>query len=284
MNTKYYKITFSIVLTILFSNVFAQENKSENQLETISVVKMRNGDTYYGQIIEQDDNVLVLKNINGIFHLSTLNIESVKERNSKSLYQFDTPNATRYFFGPSAVPIQKEHGYYQNVLVLANFVNYGISKNISIGGGLEFISLLLRNPVWFLTPKIGFKTSKNTHVGVGGLFFGANDEAFALGYGVFTLGHSESNFTIGIGHGKIGEDFLKYPVVMLSGTHRTNNSIALLSENYLIPDTSSNLTYYGIQGLRILSENNSFDVGLVFSPEIIDDILAVPFVGYVRSF
>ena len=58
----------------------------------------------------------------------------------------------------------------------------------------------------------------------------------SLGYGVFTLGTSESNLSVGVGYGFFSGEFSKSPVVMISGTRRLGNNIAFLSENYIIPN------------------------------------------------
>lgn len=71
---------------------------------------------------------------------------------------------------------------------------------------------------------------------------------------------------------------------MISGTHRLGNSLALLSENYVIPNSSGNTSFFGIHGIRILSPKNSFDIGAIIIPNIAADIPALPFVGYARSF
>jgi hypothetical protein len=166
-------------------------------------------------------------------------------------------------------------------LLTTNFINYGITKNISIGGGFEFISTLLRKPIWFLTPKIGVNIANNVHVAGGVLVAGlASEGSASLGYGIFTYGDSETNISLGLGYGFVSGELSKYPAVMINGTHRLSNVISLLSENYIIPNSG----YLGIQGLRILSKKNSFDIGAIIIPQIFDFIPALPFVGYSRAF
>jgi hypothetical protein len=88
---------------------------------------------------------------------------------------------------------------------------------------------------------------------------------------------------VGAGYGLISGNFSNRPTIMLSGTHRVGNNLALLTENYFIPiGTSTN--YTGILGLRVLAPKNSFDFGLIFGPGISVIIPALPFIGYTRSF
>ena len=273
------KIILIGLLTSSFNNVFSQtDTLTQDQMV---IIKMKNGDDYKGVLLKQGDGRILLKTVNGEMNLIASNIHSLENYDYVGKFEFANPHDTRYFFGPTGIPIKKGKGYYQNILVTTNFVNYGVTKNISIGGGFEFISTVLGSPIWFLTPKVGFDLSENIHVGSGFIMAGFADEGAAtLGYGVFTLGQSETNLSIGVGYGLIDQELSDYPVIMISGAHRISKSIALLSENYVIP----NSFYFGIHGIRILSRKNSFDIGAIIIPEIGSVIPALPYVGYVRVF
>ena len=104
-----------------------------------------------------------------------------------------------------------------------------------------------------------------------------------LGYGVVTLGHAETNLSVGAGYGFINGELSDYPAIMISGTHRVSNSIALLSENYWIPQSIDETLYLGIHGIRILSKTNSFDIGVLFFSDIYE-IDTYPYVGYAKAF
>ena len=273
------KIILIGLLTSSFNNVFSQTDTLKQ--DQMVITKMKNGDDYKGVLLKQGDGRILLKTVNGEMNLIASNIHSLENYDYVGKFEFANPHDTRYFFGPTGIPIKKGKGYYQNILVTTNFVNYGVTKNISIGGGFEFISTVLGSPIWFFTPKVGFDLSENIHVGGGFIMAGFADEGTAtLGYGVFTLGQSETNLSIGAGYGLIDQELSDYPVIMISGTHRISKSIALLSENYVIPDSF----YFGIHGIRIISKKNSFDVGAIIIPEIASVIPALPYVGYVRVF
>jgi hypothetical protein len=268
---------FFLLSQLVLSQTFSDTTKMNKKV----IVKMKNGDDYKGVIIKRDTNSLVIQTDNGELNLIAKNVKSILIDDYFGRFRFPNPHNTRYFFGPTGIPIKHRNGYYQNVLLTTNFINYGITKNISIGGGFEFISTILRNPIWFLTPKIGFDVSNNVHLAGGVLVAGfAAEETAALGYGVFTYGNSETNLSLGLGYGYMEGDLAKYPAIMISGTHRVSNVIALMSENYIIPNSG----FFGIQGIRILSNKNSFDIGAIFIPEIANYIPALPFVGYSRAF
>jgi hypothetical protein len=278
------KIFLSIIFLFFLNSsqlVFSQTISDTTKMNKQVIVKMKNGDEFKGVILKQDANSLVIQTDNGELNLIAKNVTSIEVDQYLGKFKFPNPHDTRYFFGPTGIPIKDKKGYYQNVLLTTNFVNYGITKNISIGGGFEFISTILRNPIWFLTPKIGFDVSNNVHVAGGVLVAGFVGEGSAtLGYGVFTYGNSETNLSLGIGYGFMSGELSQNPAIMISGTHRLSNGIALLSENYIIP----NVGFLGIQGIRIMSNKNSFDIGAIIIPQIMDFIPALPFVGYSRSF
>ncbi len=280
-------LRLSIVFTLLFvaNHGYGQQSTDTTLINHQVRIVMKNGDEFMGILQFMDKDSLVLSSINGEFHLISTNVKRIQNESYTGKYNFPSTHYTRYFFGPSAIPLEKKHGYYQNVLLSTNLVNYGLSKNVSVGGGIEFISTVLGQPAWCLTPKMGFKVANKVHVGGGVMFAAIVGEGMGtLPYGVVTYGTKEANVTAGFGMLKISEDFEWKKVFTLNGTYRVSKSIGLLSENYLVPDPTGRVSYYGIQGIRLLSEKNSFDIGAIVIPEIFQDIPALPFVGYARSF
>ena len=283
------KTIISRVILILFffscGTIFSQVDPDSTEQQPTVVIKMNDGEEFTGQIISRDNDNLVLKTVNGEIRLIVANIRSIENYEYTGKYKFPNPHDTRYFFAPSGIPIKKGSGYYQNILLSTNFVNYGLTQNISIGGGFEFISLIVGYPIWFLTPKIGFEVSEDVHAAGGILLAGLADEGVAaLPYGVFTYGTSESNISLGAGYGLVDGEFSSHPAVMVGGTHRVSNNIALLTENYLLPGGDEGTLYAGIHGIRILSRNNAFDVGVILGSVMDSEVPALPFVGYARAF
>lgn len=150
---------------------------------------------------------------------------------------FANPNATRYFFAPSAIPLKKQEGYFQNAYLLANSVNIGITDNITIGGGV-FIPFL-----FYITPKISAKIATNFYIGGGVLFtqsfINDFDLSAGIGYGLVTYGNQEHNITIGSGYGfaKFNNEYkdTKMPIVVCNGMTRISKKMSLITENWLMP-------------------------------------------------
>lgn len=281
---------FSLFLTLVCSVVFSFQASAQVDLDAFKsgdrvVVSMENGKSFTGYLVSLNETSVVLTTDNGEMTLKTAKIKSMRKSVYEGAFDFKNTNDTRYFFGPSAIPIGEGEGYYQNVMVTFNFVNVGVTKNFSVGGGFEWISLMLGNPILFFTPKVGFDINDKLHAGGGLLIGGITGEGSAtLAYGVFTVGNSDSHATAGIGYGLLNGDWSDNPAIMVSGTHRVTSRFALLTENYFFGNGDGNSVYVGTHGVRFLGEKNSFDIGGVVSPEWSEDIFALPYVTYVRAF
>jgi len=279
------KLILSFLFLSFITNSFSQStNETVDSIQKV-IIKMENGDEFEGQIMQQDSSKVVLKMKNGEVNLIATNIKSIEESDYDGEFSYKNPNDTRYFFGPTAIPIKKGEGYYQNIVGVLNAANYGITENISIGGGFEFISLSQGTPIWYLTPKAGFKVKEKVHIGGGLLVAGFAAEGTAtLGYGIFTYGSSDSNLSAGLGYGFAGGEVSEYPAIFFAGSHRVGNNLMLLTENYILPNSFDETLYLGIHGVRILGKKNSFDVGVISIPLIANEIPVLPYVSYVRVF
>ena len=251
----------------------AIESRQQVLIETLD------GDEFSGRILSHDSTSINLETENGIFSLSKKKIKKLESYDYTGKFKFPNPQDTRYFFAPSGIPLKKGEGYYQNVLLTGNFVNYGIHENISVGGGVEFITLSAGEPIWFLTPKIGRSLGEKLHVAGGLLMIGlGGDGTSSLIYGVTTIGDPDLNFSFGVGYGYVEGRLSSSPTINLSGTIRFSNGVALLTENYLIGGGG----FFGIQGLRFMGPKHSFDIGMF---NILGDLgFIIPFVGYSMTF
>lgn len=273
-------VAFMLLLT---TSLFAQVDESRYLGQTV-IIELRDGLEFRGTVLSLSDTTARIQTANGPITLHRSTIASMEIDDYEGEYRFPNPQDTRYFFAPSARPLEKGELYYQNLMLVGNFVNYGVTDNFSIGGGVEFISTFLGNPIWFLTPKLGFPIGEDWHVGAGVFAGGLGVEGmFGLTYGVVTYGNIDNNISFGAGAATDFQNFFfDVPVYTISGTVRLSNSISLLSENYILPGFGGS-TFFGIEGIRVMSEKNAFDIGLIVFPELLATI-PLPYVGYSRSF
>jgi len=278
------------------------------------ILTLNDGKTFTGLIVSQNDREIILETESlGKLTIANSKIREVKMVESEQIvdgkYFFPNPHGTRYFFGPSAIPLKKGEGYFQNAYVLANSVQIGITDNFSMGGGIGIPFL------FFVTPKVGYRVGKYVYVG-GGILFATtitNDVGFGVGvaYGALTLGNSENNFTLSGGWGAVKSEtyhsqtdsysskweMAKNPIITFSGMIRIARKCSLVSENWVFatkdynndtfgPSDSYTYTYHAVisGGFRLMGEKNSFDLAIVL-PVITDGTtFGFPYLDYVFKF
>lgn len=249
------------------------------------MIETVNGTTYYGEILSLQSGILTIRSST----LGEINIQSntLSKITLSGAYVsrrggtwFANPNATRYFFAPSAIPLRKREGYFQNAYLLANSVNVGVTDHITIGGGVV-IPLL-----FYVTPKVSFKAGKNIYLGGGVLFTQSFLKEMGLsagiGYGLATYGTHEHNLTLGAGYGfaKFDNEYKStpMPIVTVNGMTRIAKKISLVTENWLIPRGGYNKEVsatgpFGEQMFETVYEDRNFysaalSFGLRFMPGV----------------
>ena len=259
------------------------EQKIKNGEEDIVVRLMSKDETrIVGSVVGLSTSHIMLDSDLGeismpLEKITEINFEG-EDFQANYIYGFENPNSTRYLFAPSAIPLKKGEGYYQNVWVSVNSINYGLSDHVTISGGLELISTFSAmtndwiTPIGFVNLKVGTQVKEKLHIGGGAIVAGAPGEGgLGIGYGLLTTGSKERNFTVGAGYGaNLSEAGEGAGVLMLGGMSRMNRRIALVTENWIVTtsnkwDRGSN-RFFGIAmsgGLRIMSEKISFDLALV---------------------
>ena len=182
--------------------------RAQNQQDFYKIVTVQK-QTYVGELISEDDKSVTLRTESlSRLTIDRVNIKSIEKINpdriKNGVYWFENPQSTRYFFSPNAIGLGKGRGYYQNTWVLFNNVNYGISDNFSIGGGLIplFLFGTTETPVWLL-PKVSVPVvAEKFYVGGGAMIggiVGTDTEALGILYGVGTYGNRDNNLSISLG-------------------------------------------------------------------------------------
>ncbi len=289
-----FRLFFLIVGISLFNNSDALGQKvfKTYGFDTAKIYKIRLIDEteFVGKYLYRDSSIIVIKTnsipkievpINKISSIDI--IENLSIINGK--YWFPNPNPTRYLFAPSAFNLKKGEGYYQNTYVTINSFNVGLTDNFSIGGGLELITLFTSStPLFFITPKVGFKVSDNLHLGGGIMLAGVGTEGTAgMVYGLSTFGSLDNNFTTGLGWGFVQGKFSGRPFITISGVTRISRGIALVTENWFIPLDN----YYGVfsYGIRFFGEKISVDLAFLNNSDIAEGIaIGIPYFDFVVKF
>ena len=278
------------------------------------MLTLNDGKTFTGLILKQNDQEIVIETESlGNLTISNSKIREIKmverEQIVDGKYFFPNPHATRYFFAPSAIPLKKGEGYFQNAYIFVNSVQIGITDNFSMGGGIGIPF------IFFITPKVGYEVARNVYLGAGVLFATtiSSDMPFGVGvaYGSLTLGNSENNITLSGGWGAIKREqynsqtnsysnkweLARNPIFTFSGMVRIARKCSLVSENWAFttkeydenmsgPSESYRYVYRAMVsgGFRLMGEKNSFDLALVV-PLITDGTtFGFPYLDYVFKF
>ena len=305
----FYDLTIGKV-TISMKKIEKITRLSDNQYCQLTT---NDGKTFTGLILSQNDKEITIET-ESLSNVTIANnkISSIKmfkkEQIVNGKYFFLNPHPTRYFFGPSAIPLEKGESYYQNAYILANSVQTGITDHFSIGGGIVIPFL------FFVTPKVGFKVAEKVHIGAGILAATtvSSNIPFGIGvaYGSVTFGSKENNFTINAGWGAVKQEnynnqtntykraweLSKKPMFTFSGMLRVAPKCSLISENWVFAtndyknDLNGNFNYsYNYHavisgGLRLMGEKNSFDLAIAMPMVEGGKIYGVPYIDYVYKF
>lgn len=216
--------------------------KEVKKIETIfrnSLIQLSLSDNskYTGRLLDVEKYDYVMENLHtGVARIPRIIVTGIISMEDRRLVTHN-PNSTRYFFAPSAIPIEKNGGYYQNAYLLSNSINFGLTSNFTLGGGVV-IPLL-----FYITPKVGFKVRKNLYLGAGliaaSTFIPDAIVSGGVPFGLVTVGNKESNFTIGSGYGLMwneGEfEHTHYPLSTINGMVRISKRLQLVSENWIVP-------------------------------------------------
>jgi hypothetical protein len=287
-----------MVFTLLPGKAIAQQMFT-GEISKIYQITLYDGSSFTGKLLSiTDQEVIIQSGSMTEIRLQKISIKSMTQVSSfdqkKSGIWFPNPNPSKYLLGNSAIPLEKNTGYYQNTWIFFNTLSYAFTKNISVSGGFEIISLMAKNGpyAFFLNPKVSFKVSDNFYAGGNILYantiktvdnFGGLGTLNAFG----TYGNNNNNISAAVGWGYADGEFSSKPVVTLSGMARVSKRIAFVSENWMIPGVSENKGYYGIfsYGIRFLGEKSSIDLAFINNPDMAKEIIiGIPWLDFVINF
>lgn len=286
-------IYFLLVLFFTTPLIHAQVEDSS----TLVKIETKDGNEFVGTISNEDLEKLVLKTKNlgeiTILREDIITQVNVNEEQMKDgVLWNENPQETRYFWAPNAYGLKKGEGYYQNIYVFWNQASYGLTDNITIGGGIIPTFLFgVATPV-FLTPKVSIPIVKDKlNIGGGillGTVIGDIDDNFSFGiaYGLSTFGSRDSNISISLGYGMVEGNWADSPLINVSGIKRISKRFYIITENYYIKANDEGLAVISLGG-RWLMKKAALDF-LLFRPIAKDldmgNFIAVPLLGFTIPF
>lgn len=239
---------------------------------TRHIVKLRDGSTLVGRIVESWGDSARFESLTGRVTLRRADVTAVRTVRSSAIhngkYWPDDPSATRLFFAPTGRTLAKGDGYYSNHWIFLSDVHYGVSDRFTLGGAMTMFPTenFLKDNVYFISPKLAVKQSDRLNVAVGAFvgvapfFEDATENSFGIAYGVATWGGPDASLTLGGGYGFAAGKAAESPMVILGFTKRVSSGWSFVSENWLFPETNHPLVSYGF---RSVGERLAWDLGFV---------------------
>jgi hypothetical protein len=250
----------------------------------IQLITLRDGSSLVGRIVAVRGDTVDFEMSVGRVPILVGDIRELKETAVGTMHDGEywsaNPNATRLFFAPSGQMLKKGEGYFADYELFFPGFAYGVTDNISVGGGVSLIPAALDEQVYYFTPKVGMSLGDQIHVSAGLLVAGTKGGTGGIGYGAGTFGNGDASVTVGAGYGFAGGDIKSKPVAMLGGEKRISRRVALVTENYLLPTSHDNLVYSF--GLRFIGEKLTTDLALFNVAG--SGIIGLPYVDFVFRF
>lgn len=272
---------------ILPVNLLAQitvDDIRPDSSQTVEVT-LTNNSEFYGYILSVQEQEIELRTPAGIRFIGISKIRSVREVDGTNIAYswFPDANQTRLFFSPSAKPMQKGTGYYQNIYVFFSTASYAVSNNVSFSGGISLLpGLSINQQLYFISGRTGAAVGENHYIsgGIGTAAIPGTGEQLFTGYGSYTYDMLRGSFTTGITGISIMEDIGNY-AILLGGDYRVSEKVSIVSENHLFPEDNATVLS---GGLRFMGENMTIDLAF-FRPGLSEDIgFGVPYVDFVFNF
>jgi len=233
----------------------------------MQILITKDGSANIGRIVEIKENEIQFETDFGKVTIPISKIEEIKEvpisafRDGK--YWFPNPNATRLYFAPTARMLEQGEGYFSDYYLFFPGIAYGMTDNITIGGGISlFPGVDVNEQVFYFTSKVGLKATKDLNIAAGILLVKVPDESSTVGifYGVSTYGTSDGSITAGFGYGFVDSDIAKKPMIMIGGEKRLSQRTAFVTENWIFPEVDQPLISYRF---RFFGERLSVDLALL---------------------
>ena len=282
---------FILLIGMLFITAAYTQEQTKKPLadSSLIVLSVNSGEEFIGTIISEDPREITIRLQNGkMLVIPTYSVKSINPLSKSTLLKgkpiFPNPHPSRYFYTPSAIPMDKGEIYIQTVYALAYQVQFGLTKNFSLGATTTIIGAPLG-----LTGKYSIKIDEKNTVAFGGLagvVGWKTSTNLGIGFAAYTYGSKESNITLAGGYAWINEKNNggnNSPVMSLSGNKRLTKNLSLMGELWYLPESG---IFFGGPCFRLYgNKRSSFDLG-IWSVKTGDSngSIFLPVVGYTYKF
>ena len=301
-------ITILTLGLLIISNAFAQNNKVGAKY----IYEFRDGTVIIGTFVKDEGGNIYINDLQGEeVYLPKVMVAQTHEVTDDNLrggeYWFPNLHDSRYFFSPSGFGLKEGEGYINNIYWLVWQFQYGVTDDLSLGGGTSIFGLPTT-----LNAKYSFNLRENLNMAtgyfwVGSLFWDIDDDrtAISMPFAVITRGSKENNITFGLGYNlsstlyddssdgyydvdpygntiyiqeEAKYDYLERVTLNFGATFRTSRRFSFIAEAWVF-DLADEPMIMGGPGIRYFRKINrvtakngagakTFDFQLLISPEM----------------
>lgn len=259
--------------------------------DSLMSISLTDGTQLEGIITQETETHILVETLAGLeVKVPRTSIVAIKKRRASAFSRPD-PNYTRLMFAPTGRPLRRGNRYFFDYYVFFPGLAYGFSDRLGVAAGLSVVpGLGLSEQVLSLAPKVGLYDSGDVALSAGVLYMRIEDDAGGMAFVVGTKGSPDKSFTCGIGLGYIAEegedvDFAEHPVLLLGGNIRLSESLALVSENWLITGEDLGLDQQPLGlALRFFGPRIAVDAGVIIIGEVLKEGFPIPWLSFVYNF
>lgn len=273
----------ALLLLIIVGQLQAQENNppaAATDSTKLIILNTNSGEHFAGYIIAEDPREVTIRLQNGkLLTIPAYTVKSIKPASKENIIGgkvvYPNPHPSRYFYTPSALPMDKGEVYIQTVYGVAYQAQFGITDRFSLGATTTIVGTPLA-----LTTKYSIPVNEKNTFAVGGLagFVGWGTQAsLGIGFGTYTYGTKESNITLGAGLGWVRDgDVVDYTptgemigpfaetnstgIFTLAGNKRISRNLSIMGEFWYVPEGGF---FFGGPCFRLYNNRKStFDLGI----------------------
>ena len=280
------------MVCVLFVSASHAEDGEDARTDSLMSISLTDGTQLEGIITQETETHILVETLLGLeIKVPRTSIVAQKKRRVGAFFRPD-PNYTRLMFAPTGRPLRRGDRYFFNHYVFFPGIAYGFTDRLGVAGGLSVIpGLGLSEQILSVAPKFGLYDSGDVALSAGVLYMNvANEGAGGMAFVVGTKGSPDKSFTCGIGLGYIAEededvDFAEHPVLLLGGNIRLSESMALVSENWLITGEDFGLDQQPLGlALRFFGPRIAVDAGAIIIGEVLKEGFPIPWLSFVYNF
>lgn len=279
-------ILFILSLAFLPSQSYSQISKSSVVVDSTRtvVVVLVDDNRLRGEILSVTDEHIELQVAGSSMRIRLDRIDIILELDDiTGRSWFKNPNQSRLLISPTAKPLERGTGYYQNIYVLFSNVAYAFTDNFSVTGGLSMIpGVAIDRQLYFLSAKYSGSVSGNHYMGVGGAVAsaGAFNDGLMIGFANYTYDFGRGGLTAGVNAFGVSDETGTVSV-MAGGDYRISRRIAFVSENHYFPEVREGVYSYG---LRFMGEQISVDLAFLQPGFDANLGFGIPYLDFVFNF